>query len=34
MVIKAEFVTEFLSKATEMLKGLERAVKDNQENSV
>ena len=33
MVIKAEFVTEFLSKATEMLKGLEKAVKENQDNS-
>ena len=27
MVIKAEFVTAFLTKATEMLKGLEKVVK-------
>jgi AbrB family looped-hinge helix DNA binding protein len=29
MVIKAEFVTSFLSKATEMLKGLEKVVKEH-----
>jgi len=29
MVIKAEFITEFLSKATEMLKGIEKVVKDD-----
>jgi bifunctional DNA-binding transcriptional regulator/antitoxin component of YhaV-PrlF toxin-antitoxin module len=33
MVIKAEFVTEFLSKATEMLKGLEKVVKTDEDNS-
>lgn len=33
MVIKAEFVTEFLSKATEMLRGLERAMKNDKDNS-
>ncbi|MDO8578232.1 MAG: AbrB/MazE/SpoVT family DNA-binding domain-containing protein [Dehalococcoidales bacterium] len=33
MVIKAEFVTAFLTKATEMLKGLETVVKAEQGNS-
>ena len=33
MVIKAEFVTGFLAKATEMLRGLEKVVKADQENS-
>lgn len=28
MVVKAEFVTEFLAKATEMLRGLEKVVQD------
>ncbi len=31
MVIKAEFVTEFLAKATEMLRGLEEVVKADQD---
>jgi AbrB family looped-hinge helix DNA binding protein len=33
MVIKAEFVTDFLAKATEMLKGLEKVVKAEQDKS-
>lgn len=33
MVIKAEFVTAFLTKATEMLKGLETVVNSQQENT-
>ncbi len=31
MVIKAEFVTDFLARATEMLKGLEKVVKTQQD---
>ena len=33
MVIKAEFVTSFLSKATEVLRGLEEVVKQESKDS-
>jgi len=33
MIIKAEFVTEFLAKATKMLSGLEEVLKDDTDSS-